>query len=86
VTPRPNGKFDYVVRDWFRAYPSATEAFLSHGRLIRNGKRYAAAWAHIDDPYAFIRAVASAGYATDPSYAQTVSAAMRLLERAAASQ
>jgi hypothetical protein len=84
VTPRPDGKFDYVVRDWFRAYPSATEAFLSHGRLIRNNKRYAAAWAHVDDPYGFIQAVARAGYATGPSYAQTVSSAMRLLERAAA--
>jgi hypothetical protein len=84
VTARPDGKFDYVVRDWFRAYPSATEAFLSHGRLIRNGKRYAGAWAHVNDPYVFIQAVARAGYATGPSYAQSVSGAMRLLERAAA--
>ena len=84
VTPRPDGKYDYVVRDWFRAYPSATDAFLSHGRLLRNGKRYAGAWAHVGDPYAFIRAVAQAGYATGPSYAEAVSAAMRLLERAAA--
>lgn len=40
VTLRPDGRYDYVVRDWFRAYPSADAAFAAHGRLLSKSKRY----------------------------------------------
>ena len=82
VTPRSDGRFDYVVMDWFRAYASAAESFADHGDFLRRNARYRPAFQHTGDPYAFARAVAAAGYATDPSYAATLSSVMRLIERA----
>ncbi|GAA3087665.1 glucosaminidase domain-containing protein [Streptosporangium carneum] len=83
VTPRPDGKYDYIVKDWFRAYESPAEAFSAHGAFLRNNKRYASAFAHLNDPYAFARAVAAAGYATAPSYASALTGVMRMIEHAA---
>jgi len=80
VTPRPDGKFEYVVRDWFRVYPSPRDAFAAHGRFLRDNRRFAAAFQHTDDPYAFARAVADAGYATDPRYASVLTDRMRLID------
>jgi uncharacterized protein YcbK (DUF882 family) len=82
VTPRPDGKYNYVVKDWFRAYGSAEESFADHGDFLRRNARYRNAFQHTGDPYAFARAVAAAGYATDPSYAATLSSVMKLIERA----
>ncbi|MHC6591686.1 glucosaminidase domain-containing protein [Arthrobacter sp. C152] len=82
VTPRPDGRYDYVVMDWFRAYATAEESFADHGRFLRNNSRYRPAFGHTDDPYAFARAVAAAGYATDPSYAAALTGVMKLIERA----
>jgi flagellum-specific peptidoglycan hydrolase FlgJ len=79
VTPRPDGRHDYVVRAWFRAYPSPAEAFEAHGRFLRDNHRYAAAFEHLDDPYAFARAVADAGYATAPNYYEILAVRMREL-------
>ena len=84
VTPRPDGRFTYIVRDWFRAYPSAHAAFLAHGQFLTRNKRYAPAFAHTGDPFAFATAVARAGYATDPSYAQVLHKVMRTLQGAGA--
>ncbi|MEU5727023.1 glucosaminidase domain-containing protein [Micromonospora sp. NPDC047738] len=81
VTPRPDGRYDYVVKDWFRAYPSPAEAFSAHGAFLRRHKRYAPAFGHVGDPYAFARAVAAAGYATDPSYASVLTSVMRTIEK-----
>lgn len=82
VTRRPDGKYAYVVLDWFRAYASAEESFADHGSFLRRNARYRPAFEHTADPYAFARAVAAAGYATDPSYAATLTGVMRLIERA----
>ncbi len=81
VTKRPDGRYDYVVKDWFRRYPSAAAGFAAHGRFLRRNSRYAAAFGHTRDPYAFARAVAAAGYATDPSYASALTSVMRLIAR-----
>lgn len=80
VTPRPDGRYDYVVRDWFRVYPSPAEAFIAHGKFLRNNSRYAPAFEHLDDPYEFARAVAAAGYATAPNYYDSLAARMREIE------
>ncbi|HEV2865889.1 MAG TPA: DUF2272 domain-containing protein [Allosphingosinicella sp.] len=82
ITKRPDGKYDYVVRDWFRAYPDATAGFLAHGEFLARNKRYAKAFAVADDPYAFATEVAKAGYATAPNYAQALTAVMRKIEAA----
>ncbi|WP_200950781.1 glucosaminidase domain-containing protein [Arthrobacter sp. Soil762] len=81
VTPRADGRYEYVVMDWFRAYASAEESFADHGNFLVRNSRYRPAFQHTNDPYAFARAVAAAGYATDPSYAATLTSVMRLIER-----
>lgn len=55
----------------FRKYGSPEASFLDYGRLL-SGSRYRAAHVHRRDPAAFVRAVAAAGYATDPAYAAKV--------------
>jgi flagellum-specific peptidoglycan hydrolase FlgJ len=82
VTPRPDGKYDYVVRDWFRAYPDAATAFDAHGEFLVRNKRYARAFTVGGNAYAFASEVARAGYATDPSYEAVLHGVMRTIEKA----
>jgi len=70
ITKRPDGKYDYRVKDWFRAYDTAAESFIDHGIFIMSQPRYKAAIG-IHDPKQFADIVAKAGYATDPNYAKT---------------
>lgn len=69
ITKRPDGKYEYRVKDWFRAYPSAKEGFVDHAKFFLVNKRYASALQDKGDPVRFAQAVAAAGYATDPGYA-----------------
>ncbi|GAA3083629.1 hypothetical protein GCM10020000_82270 [Streptomyces olivoverticillatus] len=80
VTPRPDGKFDYVVRDWFRVYVSPEDSFNQHGQFLHSNARYASAFKHTGDPYAFARAITDAGYATDPKYFTSLSGIMHQIE------
>lgn len=52
----------------FRAYGSYAEAFQDYARMISNNPRYAAVTGQAD-AVAFARGLQSAGYATDPMYA-----------------
>lgn len=61
------------VRAAFRAYGSAGESFNDYARLI-SGNRYAAARGTGDDVHRFASALQKAGYATDPSYANKITA------------
>ncbi|KAA8879673.1 DUF882 domain-containing protein [Nocardia colli] len=80
VTPRPDGRYKYVVRDWFRAFDSPVQSFDGHAQTLLK-PRYAQAFAHTGDPYAFAREVAAAGYATEPSYAAKLTSVMRMIEK-----
>jgi flagellar protein FlgJ len=53
----------------FRAYDRAAQSFADYVDLIGGSPRYAQALAHSGDPESYARAVAEAGYATDPDYA-----------------
>lgn len=53
----------------FRMYRGMQDSFYDHGMFLRENSRYAPAFEHSDDPAKFARAIAKAGYATDPSYA-----------------
>jgi hypothetical protein len=53
----------------FRMYRGMEDSFYDHGMFLRENSRYAPAFEHSDDPANFARAIAKAGYATDPSYA-----------------
>jgi hypothetical protein len=80
VTPRSDGRYDYVVRDWFRAFASPEDSFANHAKVLQH-PRYAKAFAHTDDPYAFADEVAAGGYATAPNYASVLKGVMKLVEK-----
>lgn len=63
------GKMVTLKDQMFRAYPTTEGSFKDWGRFLRVNPRYRSAFLVTDDPYAFARAIAAAGYATDPEYA-----------------
>ncbi len=81
ITRRADGRFDYKVKDWFRAYDSAAESFADHGRMLRANPRYARCF-ETKDPREFARRITAAGYATDPHYAESLIAVIATIERA----
>ncbi len=85
ITPRADGRFDYKVRDWFRAYGSAVESFADHALMLRENPRYARCF-ETRDPREFARRIAAAGYATDPGYAASLIAAINVLQKFAAAE
>lgn len=62
----------------FRAYESPRESFLDWGRFLATMPRYKGAFNRAGDPQSvewakgFAKAIAAAGYATDPRYADTL--------------
>lgn len=73
-----NGKW-VDVQAWFRAYPSARAGFSDHGRFFLDNSRYHDALQYVNDNIKFVRAIAAAGYATDPNYADKMISAMKLV-------
>jgi hypothetical protein len=67
---------DVVQRQPFRAYHTAAESFIDHGRFFLRNRRYADALAVRDDPRQFAREIDLAGYATDPDYSDKLIALM----------
>lgn len=56
----------------FRAYPDFGAAFDDYARFIQDNPRYQYALARAEDPRAYVQALQSAGYATDPQYAHKI--------------
>lgn len=74
-----SGTHEYVngmrqnVRDSFRAYASAADSFADYARLLGK-ERYADARGTGEDVHRFASALQRGGYATDPSYANKITA------------
>ena len=68
-----NGEKKRVQRE-FRAYSSALDSFLDYGKVIATNNRYIAAlnYPGYYETDSYIRAIAAAGYATSPTYADNV--------------
>jgi len=81
VTKRPDGKYTYRVKDWFRKYDTPEECFTDHADFFFKNKRYSEALKVKHDPSAFADAIAKAGYATDPNYAQTLKSVIKIIEK-----
>lgn len=67
-----NGK-DEVVKQPFRAYRTMADSFLDHGLFLANNHRYRKhldLYAQTGNSHAFAEGLQSAGYATDPHYAE----------------
>ncbi len=71
------GGRDVVVSARFRSYRSLADSMRDHGHFLRANSRYAPAFAFSRDPNGFARAIAKAGYATDPAYADKLIGIMR---------
>lgn len=61
--------YRFIVRDYFRKYPSPEESFTDHANFFIQNGRYAKALLVKADPYRFAEEISKAGYATDPAYA-----------------
>ena len=74
-----SGTHEYVdgvrrnIRDSFRAYASAAESFADYAKLLGK-ERYAQALGTGEDVHRFASALQKGGYATDPSYANKITA------------
>lgn len=60
------------ITDKFRAYATMRDSFLDYGNFLQTNSRYGPAFAVAGDPDAFARALQQAGYATDPTYADSL--------------
>lgn len=81
ITKRPDGKYRYRVKDWFRKYDSPEESFTDHANLFLRVSRYHKALAFKDDPYRFAEEIAKAGYATEPTYAERLKGVIGIVEK-----
>ena len=70
-----NGRRIAMV-DKFRAYDSWADCMIDHAKFFRDNRRYAACFKETTGE-GWARAVAAAGYATDPNYAKSLIAVMR---------
>jgi flagellum-specific peptidoglycan hydrolase FlgJ len=66
-----------VIEAKFRAYSNWQGSIDDHAHFLLSNPRYALAF-HTDNAIDFTKAVAAAGYATDPNYANTIISVMRL--------
>ncbi len=67
-----------VVNAPFRAYRSAADSFIDHGKFFLENSRYASAMKVAGNATAFAREIQRAGYATDPAYADKL---IRLMDK-----
>lgn len=67
----------YATRAGFRAYRSLAESFVDHGQQLATLSRYAVAMRYTGDPDRFAREIHKAGYATAPTYADSLISLMR---------
>ena len=81
VTRLDSGIYKYRVKDWFRKYDTPEECFTDHAALFTRNIRYAKALEVKHNPFAFATAIAVAGYATAPGYAQSLHAVCRTVEQ-----
>ena len=58
----------------FRSYSSVADSFQDYVRLLKNNNRYQGALAAGNDIHGFAKGLQRGGYATDPSYANKISA------------
>lgn len=70
-----NGKRVKMVQR-FADYESMADAFSAHAQLLANGKPYAKARTHLDDPFAFADALTGV-YATDQKYGSNLKKIMK---------
>lgn len=79
ITPLPNGRFKYLVKDWFRDYDTIEQCLEDHARILLQ-PRYKNAFNFKDDPNLFAVEIEKGGYATAPGYAKTIQRIIKMLQ------
>ena len=73
-----------MMDDWFRDYDSIADSFADHFAFLSRNSRYAAAGVFdpdgIKSDRQYFEALQRAGYATDPNYAESLTAVQRTVE------
>ena len=72
VSKRPDGKYNYLVDDWFMKYNTPADSFNSHVSFLKYNPRYKKVFEVLNDPNRVAEEIAKAGYATDPNYATSL--------------
>lgn len=72
--------FKYKVKDYFRKYATPEESFTDHARFLIANKRYTYALTVKSDPIKFVEAIAAAGYATAPNYADILKSIIQTIK------
>ncbi|MBS1748064.1 MAG: glucosaminidase domain-containing protein [Bacteroidetes bacterium] len=73
--------FKYKVKDYFRKYDTPEQSFTDHADFFLNNPRYVDALNVKSNTDAFIDAIAKAGYATAPDYANLLKAVAHTIEK-----
>ncbi len=81
VTIRGEKFFKYTVKDYFRKYNSPEESFTGHAQFFLKNPRYAGALQVKAEPMLFIDAIAKAGYATAPDYADILKGVAKTIQK-----
>ena len=76
ATHEVTGGIRHGENDGFRSYDTLEASAEDYGRFLGTNHRYASAFNYRDDPDMFIHLVATAGYATDPSYENKIKSIM----------
>lgn len=72
IAKRSDGRYLYIVDDWFKAFDSITESFESHARLITGNNRYMPVLAAKPNINKMFEQLQACGYATATNYADTL--------------
>ena len=80
VTQLATGRYQYLVRRYFKCYSNAEQSFEDYARLISTDK-YAGAFDYQDDPARFFTVIFNAGYATSTSYHDLVISIMQTIKK-----
>ncbi len=65
----------YYIDDYFKAYNSYDESIIGHAEFLQENSRYSSLF-ESDDPTTWAYGLQSAGYATDPNYAENLISVM----------
>lgn len=77
IIKEENGeKLKIKVIQPFRTFETANDSIMEHSKLLVDSKYYEDAMQFNDDPYRYIEEIAE-HYATDPSYADSISSIIR---------
>ncbi|WP_051640453.1 glycoside hydrolase family 73 protein [Siccibacter colletis] len=76
TTEYENGRYVSKVQT-FRAYNGYSESADDYGRFLAENRRYRPAFEYVTQPEKFVHQVATAGYATDPTYESKLIKIMR---------